>query len=162
MQASVAKTKKLIGRAEKISFPEFDIVKVPVRVDTGAKTSSVWATSIVEKDDILSFRLFGQASPLYTGQIHHTRQFEKTVVASSNGQAEERYKVRLLVKLKGKKIRARFTLADRSQQAYPVLVGRNVLRGKFIVDVQDGKPLYHEERRRSQTLQSKLAAKDSL
>lgn len=156
---SVAKTKKMIGRAEKVSFPELGAENIPARVDTGAKTSSVWATDISEHGGLVSFTLFGKSSQFYTGEVH-TAPFEKIIVASSIGEAQERYKVRILVKLKGKKIRARFTLADRSQQAYPILLGRNVLRGKFVVDVAGGKPLYKEERQRSRQLQAKLAPKD--
>lgn len=159
MQTKVAKTKKMIGRAEKVSFPELGAENIPARVDTGAKTSSVWATDISEHDGLVSFTLFGKSSPFYTGEVH-TVAFEKIVVASSIGEPQERYKVRLLVQLKGKKIRARFTLADRSQQTYPILLGRNVLRGKFVVDVAGGKPLYKEERQRSQQLQAKLTPKD--
>ena len=70
------------------------------------------------------------------------------MVASSNGAVQRRYAVRLLVKIKGKKIRGYFTLADRSQQAYPVLIGRNILRGKFLVDVESGHPDIKAERRR--------------
>jgi hypothetical protein len=157
---TAAKTKKLIGRAENISFPEFEIVKVPARVDTGAKTSAVWATDIHEQNGVLSFKLFGPSSPFYTGQVCQTTRFEKIVVASSIGEPQERYKVRIRVKLKGRRILARFTLADRSQQTYPILVGRNVLRGKFVVDVQGGKPLYKEERQRSHELQSKMTPRD--
>jgi hypothetical protein len=160
METSTSKIKKLIGRAENISFPEFDLEKIPARVDTGAKTSSIWASDIAEEDGILQFTLFGRSSQFHSGAVHRTVQFEKTVVASSIGEPQERYVVRILVRLKGKKIRARFTLADRSQQSYPVLVGRNVLRGKFVVDVQDGKPLYKEERQRSRALQSRLTRKD--
>jgi hypothetical protein len=156
MQVSTSKTKKVIGRAETIALPELGSAEVPCRVDTGAKTSSIWASNIREEDGVLQFTLFGTSSPLYTGLMHHTTEFEKVVVASSTGEEQERYKVRLLLKLKGKRIRGRFTLADRSTQTYPVLLGRNVLRGKFIVDVTRGKPLYQEERERSERLQSKL------
>jgi hypothetical protein len=48
---------------------------------------------------------------------------------------------------------ATFTLADRSSQVYPVLIGRATLRGKFIVDVQMGSPLREEEEKRSMELQ---------
>jgi hypothetical protein len=41
-------------------------------------------------------------------------------------------------------------------QVYPVLIGRNVLRGKFIVDVKRGKPLIHQERLRSMRLRQRL------
>ena len=57
-----------------------------------------------------------------------------------------RYKVKIPVVVKGRKIKANFTLADRSAQVYPVLVGRNILRGKFVVDVKGGATLRHAER----------------
>lgn len=154
------KPKKLIGRAEQISLPRAGILDVPARIDTGAKTSSIWASSVEEHDGRLTYVLFDKGSPLYTGRVHETTQYQETVVASSIGATQVRYKVRLLIELRGKKINARFTLADRSKQVYPVLIGRNVLRGKFVVDVQDGKPLYKEERERSEILQAKLASKD--
>ena len=81
------------------------------------------------------------------------QDFDSVVVTSSNGQSQERYKIRLLVKLKGKKVRAWFTLADRSTQVYPVLIGRNVLAGKFIVDVKRGSTLRDEERAHQRMLQ---------
>jgi hypothetical protein len=49
--------------------------------------------------------------------------------------SEERYKVKLLVVVNNRQIRAWFTLTDRSKRSYPVLLGRNVLHRKFIVDV---------------------------
>ena len=160
MQVSTSKTKKVIGRAEAIALPELGSAEVSARIDTGAKTSSIWASHLREENGVLHFTLFDTPSVHYTGRVHRTSEFERVIVANSTGQEQERYKVRLLIKLKGKKIRGRFTLADRSTQAYPVLVGRNVLRGKFIVDVTRGKPLYQEERERSEQLQSKLEAKD--
>ena len=162
MQQPQSLPKKVIGRAEKVSFPELGAFDVPARIDTGAQTTALWATDIVATKGSLSFRLFAPGSSFYTGEIHHTKQFTEIVVGSSMGHVQVRYKVRVLIKLKGKKIRAQVTLADRAEQAYPVLVGRNVLRGKFIVDVAQGKPLYQEERRRSQALQSKLTTGEQL
>ena len=157
MGTSNKKTKSLVGRAEQIFLPQHGTETVPARIDTGAKTSSLWASNIEVRDGVLYYTFFDKGSPLYTGERHQTTQFEKTVVASSIGETQERYKVQVLVTLKGRKIRGRFTLSDRSKQVYPVLIGRNILRGKFVVDVQEGKSLYQEERQRSKFLQSKLA-----
>jgi hypothetical protein len=162
MDSRQPKAKILIGRAEAITLPELGSVKIPARVDTGANTSAIWASHIREQDGALQFTLFGEQSSLYSGLVHHTSEFDKVVIATSTGQEQERYKVRLLIKLRGKKIRCRFTLADRSMQTYPVLLGRNVLRGKFVVDVTRGKPLYKEERERSQDLQAKLTQEDQI
>lgn len=131
--------KKLLGRAEYISFPEIDIHDVPARIDTGAKTSAIWATDIREDPDgTLSFLLFDETSPHHRPERHNVNNYQKIVVQSTIGEAEERYKVQLLIELSGRRIRASFTLANRSRQVYPVLVGRNVLSGKFVVDVSIG------------------------
>ena len=147
------KPKKIIGRADRVDLPEQGLFGVPAKVDTGAKTSAIWATNVHEQGDKLAFTFFGQGSPLYTGEEHYVAEFERVVVASSIGEQQPRFKVTFLVKIRGKKIRASFTLADRSQQAYPVLIGRNALRGKFVVDVQSGKPDYQAEKTRHQKLQ---------
>jgi hypothetical protein len=151
------KQPKIIGRAEILSFPEVGIEGVYARIDTGATTSSIWASSTQVIDDKLHVVLFGDRGDLKKSQPIIFDTFERIAVASSTGHVQYRFKVRLLVKLKGKKIRAQFTLADRSTQVYPVLIGRNVLRGKFVVDVKRGKALQTAEKERSLGLQSSMA-----
>ena len=128
-----------VGAAVPVDFPRLDILAVPARIDSGARISAIWATSITEKNGELSFVLFAAGSQHHTGTPVTTREYETRVVTSSNGAAEERYVVRLAVRLMGRTIHARFSLANRSTQAYPVLIGRNVLRGKFLVDVSHGR-----------------------
>ncbi len=127
---------EIIGQAEHIDFPELGIVAIPARIDTGARTSAIWASSVQETADGLEFVLFDKQSPFYSGEKILVKSFERRLVTPSNGLAEERYMVKLLVTIGGRKIRARFTLANRSTQRYAVLVGRNVLRGKFVVDIK--------------------------
>lgn len=146
-------SRKIIGRADRIDLPELGFLGVPAKVDTGAKTSAIWASNITERDGGLAFTLFDEGYPQYTGEELFVPRFTRVVVASSIGAEQGRYKVVFLAKLRGKKIRASFTLADRSKQAYPVLIGRNALRGKFLVDVQSGKPDYDAEKQRSAKLQ---------
>jgi hypothetical protein len=130
--------KKLIGQTELIGFPELRLENVVARVDTGATTSAIWASNIEVVNGMLQYTLFDAASEYYTGQVLRTRAFNTRVIISSIGVKEERYAVRLLILVSGRRIRAHFTLANRSSQKYPVLVGRNILRGKFLVDVERG------------------------
>lgn len=155
------KDKKIIGRAEQVSFPELGIAEAYARIDTGARTAAIWASKAEIVDGKLAVVFFDAENPHYTGEVHYFDAFERTVVASSNGLQEERYKVLLLVKLGGKRIRGSFTLADRSTQVYPVLIGRNILRGKFIVDVKQGTTLVVEEKLRSEALKTHLRDQDS-
>ncbi len=125
----------VLGSKEFVDFPELGISSVPAKVDTGADSSALWATDIVESDGVLKFRLFGKKSPYYTGKELSTRVFKVTSVKNSFGHTEYRYKVGLKVRLSGRLLQVRFTLANRENNSYPILIGRRTLHGKFLVDV---------------------------
>lgn len=133
---SYKKPVTLIGPKEFVDFPELGLEKVPAKVDTGADSSAVWATGMgVDADGRLSFTLFGPRNRYYSRKKITTSEFRSTSVRNSFGTAEFRYKVRLLVRIEGRSIRAWFTLSDRSGMRYPVLLGRRLLNRKFVVDV---------------------------
>jgi ribosomal protein S6--L-glutamate ligase len=130
-----SKPVETIGALEQVAFPELKINDVSARIDTGARTSAIWASNIRVRNNKLQYVLFGEGSPLYTGKVIKASEFARITVTPSNGLSEERYVVKLLVMLKGRRIRASFTLADRSSQTYPILLGRNVLKKRFIIDI---------------------------
>lgn len=127
--------KVIIGRSETLSFVDTLAQRVPAKTDTGAYRSSVHATNIVLEDGVLSFTLLG-GHPVCgaMAQRMSTDTFKKVTVANSFGHEEERYEVKLKVKLGPKVFHARFTLADRSKKIYPILLGRKLLNHRFLVD----------------------------
>jgi glutathione synthase/RimK-type ligase-like ATP-grasp enzyme len=125
----------VIGRKTFVDFPSLDIACVPAKVDTGADNSAIWATDIQEHGGTLSFVLFDASSPHYTGEEIKTKKFKIVSVKNSFGIAEFRYKVALPAVIEGKKLTIYFTLADRSNNSSPLLIGRKTLQGKFLVDV---------------------------
>ena len=139
------KLKSVVGRAERIDFPDGAVTGVPAKIDTGAFRSSVWASDIREENGVLKFKLLGPESQYYSGQECETTEFDVVEVENSFGQKENRYSVFIRAKLGSKTIRSNFTLADRSQKTYPVLIGRKLLRGRYIVDVSEGQPIDDEE-----------------
>ena len=129
--------KVFVGGAEYIWLVKANIKKVPARIDTGARTTSIWASDIKEQNG--------------------TEYFKKIVVASSNGTTQIRYYIPITIQMKKRRILTHCTLSDRSSQAYPVLIGRNTLRGKFIVDVQRGSRILGElDKKRFEDLQTLL------
>ncbi len=148
----------IIGRAETIDLRDFKLTGIPAKVDTGADTSSLWVSDVEEKDDGLYFVLFGPDSEYYTGQVQHFTKpdYELTRVSNSFGQKELRYKLKLRITLKDRNLRATFTLSDRSLKTYPILLGRKLLHGKFLVDVADGNPLYEAEREKAEKLKQDM------
>jgi hypothetical protein len=53
----------------------------------------------------------------------------------ASGDYDHRYKVRLTLQWKDVRKEVLVTLNDRTDMEYPLLVGRNFLRGDFLVDV---------------------------
>lgn len=150
--------KMTIGPAEPVSFPTHNLFNVAARIDTGAKTSAIWASEISKKGDRLHVVLFGPSSKHYTGEELILEHFQKTLISTSTGEVEQRYKVRLVVHLAGRRVQAFFTLADRSQQVYPVLIGRNVLLGKFVVDVKERNKDLRTEKNQREIAREKFEA----
>lgn len=128
--------KVIIGRSEVLSFIGTPAEKVPAKTDTGAYRSAVHATDItLNSDGTLSFDLLG-GHPVCGAMVQRMTvdEFTSVWVANSFGHREERYEVRLKVKLGPKIFHARFTLADRSKKIYPILLGRKLLNHRFLVD----------------------------
>lgn len=148
----------IIGRAEKIDLPAQGLKKIPAKIDTGADVSSIWASNVKESEDGLTFCLFDEGSDFYTGELLTVAKDDYTVtrVANSFGVREIRYKIKLSVRVKGRLLNGTFTLSDRSSKTYPILLGRRLLKGKFLVNVAEGKPLATAERISKQKLAEDL------
>lgn len=127
--------KIIIGNTTLISVAGID--NVPAKVDTGANSSSIWASNIkINEDRQLEFTLFDKESEFYTGEVFKTDAFRARRVRNSTGNEQIRYRVELPVVIKGKEMITGFTLADRSRNNFPVLIGRRTLIGNFLVDVE--------------------------
>lgn len=124
-----------IGRHTQIALPDQDAFAVPAKIDTGADSSSLWATNIRQEAQGLTFVLFDKNSPWYTGGVVKVDNYEIVSIKNSFGASEIRYKVKLVTRIEGRRVRVAYTLADRSRSQYPVLIGRNTLKNKFVVDV---------------------------
>jgi hypothetical protein len=130
---------RLIGRREFVDFPTLGLFGIEAKVDTGAYTSAIHCTDISVKQEedkqVLCFKLFDQSHPEYFEKVHRFENFSQKVIKNSFGEIEERYIIKTLVKLGKKKIMSTLSLSDREGMRFPVLIGRRLLKGKFIVDV---------------------------
>ena len=134
----MARFQVVIGRSEKLSIPEV-VLNVPAKIDTGAFRSSIHCSSVklVKKQDgtsVLKVKLLGHPVSPVVYDMEFT-DFERVSVTNSFGKEEERYEIKLRVKLGPKLMTSSFTLADRSNNLFPVLIGRKLIKGRFFVDV---------------------------
>jgi len=132
------KQKAIIGRLESITLPELAIADLQVRVDTGAKTSSLHVDNIVKfrKDGkvMVKFDLHPDVHNVDNivsceAPIHDIRR-----VKSSNGKSEQRYVIATSVHLGEEHWTIEITLTDRSDMSYLMLFGREAIGDKFLVD----------------------------
>ncbi len=125
---------KVIGSTEYIEVA--GIKKVLAKIDTGADTSSIWASDInMKKDGTLEFSLFGPESSYYTGERLTSTDYKARIVRSSHGDTQVRYRVKLPIILNDESFETTFTLANRSRNNFPILIGRHTIDGRFLVDV---------------------------
>lgn len=127
--------RKIIGRVDKVDFPELNLCDVDVKIDTGAYTSTIHCDQIVEEHNALrcTFNSIGHTNLNSKDIIFET--YSRTNVKSSNGIKETRFKIKSEVKIFGKIYRINLTLSTRDDMKFPVLIGRQFLKKKFLVDV---------------------------
>ena len=138
--------KVIAGWVEKISLPESGAsskaVTVKAKLDTGAETSSIHA------EDIQTFTRDGKTWVDFTlvlkdsqGKVHRVAQKKprkkRVKIKKHDGVHDRRSIVELDICFDGRIHSALFSLADRSEFIYPVLLGRKFLKGIAIVDSQE-------------------------
>src|SRR5699024_9723984 len=131
-----SKDLKIIGRLVQIDIPQWNINEIEAKIDTGAYTSSIHSNHIAPvTNGKVRFNLLHPSHPAYNDKILEMPIIKTKEVKSSNGKVEERFVIKTVIVLEGQKIEAHFSLTDRSEMRYPLLIGRRVLRGRFLVDV---------------------------
>ncbi len=126
---------QLIGKETHVSLRDYGIYNVPAKIDTGADSSAIWASNIKLKNGVLSFTLLGKTSPYFSGFTIKTKNYKVVRIINSFGHVEKRFTVNLKIQINGRKVKARFSLSDRSAKKHPVLIGRRLLRNRFLVHV---------------------------
>lgn len=127
--------KKIIGRVDKVDFPKLDLFNIDVKIDTGAYTSTIHCSDIVEENHKLKCTFYSDGHANFSGKEIIFESFSRTNVKSSNGFKENRYKIKSEVIFFGKTYKINLTLSTRADMKFPVLIGRQFLKRKFIVDV---------------------------
>lgn len=112
------------------------------RIDTGATTCSIHAEEVVVeegKDDMKEN--VGANISFYVVNSKGNREHVQTTIADTvrvktSDNTERRYKVWLTLRYGDVERRVHVTINDRSHMDHPLLIGRNFLRGRFLVDVE--------------------------
>lgn len=129
------KKPKVIGWCENISLPDLDLKHIRVKVDSGARTSALHATRIRYLQAIDGTKW---VSFLVTDEKHRSRRVrallvEHRQVKSSVGHVTTRPVIRTLVEINGESWPIELTLVNRDPMGFRMLLGRQAIRGRFLI-----------------------------
>jgi hypothetical protein len=133
--AQLLKEKVLIGRVEWVNLPDLKI-KHKARIDTGAKTTSLHAVNIEEVQQRGELFVKFQTLDSEGKTVELVRKVGTTQrVSNTSGFVTRRYVIKEKIRMGSIEREVLINLNDRSKMEYKFLIGRNVLLGRFIVDV---------------------------
>jgi len=124
-----------LGRSDRVDLPGLGLENIHAKIDTGAYTCSLHCSSNEVVDGILEFVLLDDEHPEFTGRKYFFKKFDQREVKNSFGEAELRYVIKTKIKIFDRLIRAEFSLSNRGNLKFPVLLGRKILRNRFLIDV---------------------------
>ncbi|MFK7805309.1 MAG: ATP-dependent zinc protease [Anaerolineae bacterium] len=128
----------IIGWREWIGLPDFGIKAIKVKVDTGARSSSLHAVNLkeFEKDGEkwVRFHVYPKQRKKHGFLELEAKILEYRSVRSSNGKAKIRPVIVTNVSLLGQVWPIELTLASRNNMGFRMLLGREAMRKRFLVD----------------------------
>ena len=128
---------KILGRSDRVDLPGLGLSDIHAKIDTGAYTCSLHCSRAEVIDDKLEFILLDEEHPEFTGMKFTFKKFTQREVKNSFGEAEMRFVIKTTIKIHHQLIKAEFSLSDRDKLRFPVLLGRRILRHRFLIDVTE-------------------------
>jgi hypothetical protein len=132
------KSLEIIGWREVLSIPALGIQEIKVKIDTGARTSSLHVTNL---------KVIEEGSQKFVEYIVHPRQsssnpkiknkskvIEFRNIKSSNGANSNRPVIKVEVDFGKIKKEIEITLVNRDLMGFRMLLGRTALKSNFLVD----------------------------
>ncbi|WP_395048035.1 30S ribosomal protein S6--L-glutamate ligase [Flavobacterium sp.] len=130
--------KLILGSEEWCSFPDLNIPIIKARVDSGAKTSALHAVNIApfirDNENWVKFDI----NPIQnnTKAVKHceAKLIDKRVVKSSSGYREQRFVIQTELKIGEETWKIEMTLTNRDSMGFRMLLGREAMSGRVLVD----------------------------
>ena len=130
--------KVIVGSEEWCSFSTLNIPAIKARVDSGAKTSALHAINIVPFEKEGEKWVKFDVNPLQNNGktvIHcESKVIDKRIVKSSSGSRESRYVIQTEISIADTNWMIELTLTNRDSMGYRMLLGREAMGGRVLVD----------------------------
>lgn len=130
--------KMIIGRSEWSKLPDLKIPAIRAKIDTGAKTSAIHAFNIKTGDAGGIKTVTFDVHPLQKNDDISincsARLIDKRSILSSNGIKEDRYVIETTIILGMHSWNIELTLSSRDQMKFRLLLGREALNNRVLID----------------------------
>ena len=132
------KNKLILGALEVCNLPKLQITNLHVRVDTGAKTSSLHVDNIEtetrNEETWVSFDIHPDIHNVERVVRRSSILKETRLIKSSNAAKEQRYVIETPISMGDRTWLIEVTLTDRSSMSYLMLLGRQAMLDNVLVD----------------------------
>ena len=153
---------QVIGWREWVALPKLAIPKVKAKIDTGARSSALHAVALqtFERDgkEWVRFKVHPFQRNTEDTIVTEAEVLEHRRVRSSSGHQTTRTVVMTEVEILGERWPIELTLTNRDEMGFRMLLGREAVRGRWLVDAgrsyYNGRPLRKRKKKRKTLLDS--------
>lgn len=124
-----------VGWREEVTLPEFRLKDIKAKIDTGAKTSALHA------DEIKFIKVNGKKYVSFIVENDEGRKTHLEVplvdereIKSSTGEKTLRPVVKTIIRMGEIEFRAEITLINRDLMGFKMLIGREALKDRFLIN----------------------------
>jgi hypothetical protein len=133
-----AARKTVVGWREWVGMPELEIRAIKAKLDTGALSAALHAEEIevFEEEGVkrVRFKVLPRQKSARGAKLHVADVIDERVVRSSSGHEELRPVISTEIALGLYTWRVEMTLTNRDAMGFRLLLGRDSLRRRFLID----------------------------
>ena len=137
----------ILGRYDRVDLPQLGLSNIHAKIDTGAYTCSLHCQKAEVVSGRLEFILLDEEHPEFTGMKFVFTEFEKRDIKNSFGEVEKRFVIVTSIRIFEEEITTEFSLSNRGSLKFPILIGRKILRDRFLIDVKKKNVSFREKRK---------------
>ena len=137
----------ILGRYDRVDLPQLGLFNIHAKIDTGAYTCSLHCHKAEVVSGRLEFILLDEEHPEFTGMKFVFTEFEKRDIKNSFGEVEKRFVIVTSIRIFEEEITTEFSLSNRGSLKFPILIGRKILRNRFLIDVKKKNVSFREKRK---------------
>jgi hypothetical protein len=138
---------KVLGRYDRVDLPDLKLRNIYAKVDTGAYRCSMHCHEVEVINGQLHFILLDHEHSEFTGIRFVFDDYFERDIRNSFGETERRFVIVTTVRIFNEDITAEFSLCNRGSLKFPILIGRKILRNRFLIDVKKKNLSFKEKRK---------------